>query len=204
VRRSIVVVTCALLLFTSCSNGSKPPAAASSSSAGPPASTTTTKPSATTTSTTALPVDEGNCALGSSPSLYDPTHGTYAVYLTGIDPGPRTLTFDVIQWLVGDDAVQAYHRDNPEDPDGPPNDYYIVNESPKTFTSVVAQTVKVRLVRLAQTGDASLKPGTFDELPAYLSNPQTRDPDSNALSFFSYWLTIKDSQIVGICEQFRP
>lgn len=46
----------------------------------------------------------------------------------------RTLTVDVIQFLTGREAEEAYHRDHPEDPLGPPNDYYILTVNPRLRT----------------------------------------------------------------------
>ncbi len=69
------------------------------------------------------------CATGSSPAVFDPKAGAYAVNVTEITPDGRTVSFDVVQWLVGQEAIDAYHEDHPEDPEGPPNDYYIANDS---------------------------------------------------------------------------
>ena len=209
-----VVMMCALVLLATvgCSSGgsakqasSTSASSSSSSSPGSPTSRPAPTTTASTTSTTAtLPADEGSCATGSSPANFDPVQGKYATYLTGITASPASLQFDVIQFLTGDDAVAAYHKDVPDDPEGPPNDYYIVNASPKTFDAAVAADVRVRLVRLGETSSAELKPGTFEELPQYLDNPSFRDQTSNSLSFSPYWLTIKDSKVVEICEQFVP
>lgn len=74
------------------------------------------------------------------------------MYLKAVDVEKRRINFDVIQWLSGDDARTAYRKDNPQDRDGPPNDYYIVNQSPRTYTAGVSSNVAVNLVRLAQDG----------------------------------------------------
>lgn len=201
-----MITTGALLLTTACSNDPQPRSAASGSSSSSTATTTST----TTTARTTIPdqADDGQqcrpTGTTSSPAVYDPAQGVYAVFITGIDVADRTLTYDVIQLLIGDDATRAYHRDHPEDPEGPPNDYYIVNESPRSYTSPVASNVRVRLTRFAQTGTPGLEPGSFDELPGYLDNPLYRDPNSDALSAFAYWLSIEGSKIVDICETWHP
>lgn len=84
-----------------------------------------------------------------------------------------------------------------------PNDYYTVNASPQTYRAPVAANVVVHLVRLHEDGSADLDPGTFDELPSYLA-AEPKEPGSNVLSAFPYWVTLRDSTVVEICEQYRP
>ena len=169
--------------------------------AGPP---TTSAPAATTTRVTPPTTTSAGatCHLGSSPATYDPQSGDYATYLTKVNTTVRTVTFDVIQWLVGDAAITAYHKDHPDDPRGPPNDYYILNQSTRTYTAPVSPTVRVRLVRLGESANADLKPGTFDELPSYLRGYQ--NVSSPYLSPFPFWLTIDHGEVIDICEQYRP
>src|SRR4051794_16870803 len=115
VRRKVVLSLCGLLLFTAgCSDKPTRPeadsgSASSTGSGSRAASAPTSEPALASPTTIGLP-EQANCALGSSPAIFDAAHGTYAVYLTGIDPGSRTLSYDVIQFLVGDQAAEAYHR----------------------------------------------------------------------------------------------
>lgn len=133
---------------------------------------------------------------GSSPATFDPAGGIYAAHVRAFDPTASTLTFDVVQWLTGDDAVEAYRHDEPGTTDGPPNDYYVVNQSHTERTVPVAPDVTVGLVRLATTGTVDVKPGTFSELPGYVP---AGDPATTV-----YWLTVADGTVTGICEQYRP
>jgi hypothetical protein len=123
----------------------------------------------------------------SSPDTFDPSGGMYAVYLTGLNPTGRRLAFDLVQFLTGDSVTAAYHRDNPSDPEGPPNDYYIVNASPGTHALTVAPYVRIWLLRLQQDFTPDLASGTWEELPEYLS--ANRPPDGNQLSYYPFWLT---------------
>ncbi|MGH9268312.1 MAG: hypothetical protein ACRD0D_09055, partial [Acidimicrobiales bacterium] len=91
--------------------------------------------------------------------------GRYAAYLVEAEVASHTLTFDVIQFLTGEAAAEAYRQDHPDDPEGPPNDYYIVNDDPGLRTEPVSKDVRVRLVRLGEDSDADLDPGTFEVLP---------------------------------------
>jgi uncharacterized protein (DUF779 family) len=177
-------------------------AKASKSTAGTVAGTAATVAGTAATTSTTVGVVAAGCADGSSPAVYNPATGTYAVYLTGIDVGPRTISFDVIQWLTGTEAAAAYHKKNPTDPDGPPNDYFIVDESPRVYTATVASSVDVRLVRLGRSGTTDLKSGTFDELPTYLAaSKPAGDP---RLSYQPFWLTMHDNAVDRICEQYTP
>ena len=74
-------------------------------------------------------------------------------------------------------AIDAYHAEYPDDPLGPPNDYWILNVNPRLRTLPVSDDVTVNLVRLAEDGDADLDPGTWEELPDYLSAYQPPEDD---------------------------
>jgi hypothetical protein len=83
--------------------------------------------------------------------------GHHPVFLTGIDMAARTVEFDLIQFLMGDEATAAYHEDQPDDPAGPPNDYYIVNDNPRLRRLPAAENVEVTVLdrggRLSTPGD---------------------------------------------------
>ncbi len=127
--------------------------------------------------------------------------GRHATYLTAIDVDGHTLTVDVIQFLTGKPAVDAYQRDHPDDPDGPPNDYYIVNANPRLRTLAVAADVEVRLVRLHEGKGPDLEPGRWQELPSYLANYRT---DDRRLSNNPFWITVAAGRIIAIEEQYIP
>jgi hypothetical protein len=167
-------------------------------------STTTTEASSTTgssttTSTSTTPPDEepsGSCPerpAGSSPAEFDDSAGTYAVHVQEVDLAARSVSFDVVQWLVGQDAIDAYHQEVADDPDGPSNDYYVVNENDTVRTAAISESATVHLVRLG-VGDISVKPGTVEELPSYLE----------ATSLTIWWLTFDAGHVVEICEQYTP
>jgi hypothetical protein len=130
----------------------------------------------------------------------DLSDGRHPSYLHDVDRSGRALTVDVIQFLTGEAAVNAHHEEHPDEPDGPPNDYYIVNANPRLRTLEVSPDVTVALVRLHE-GDAELDPGTWEELPDYLAiNP----PDDDRLSWNPYWLTLEDGVVIAIEEQYLP
>ncbi len=137
--------------------------------------------------------------MASSPAAVDEERGLYAVWVTSIDVEERSLGVDVIQWLVGEEADDAYHADSPGDPGGVPNDYYIVNESTQTRVVDVAADVQMRVL---STG-AVLIDSTFAELPSALS---ARAPVGGAgrLSYSPFWVAVNGGQVTGICEQYTP
>lgn len=155
----------------------------------------------TTTSMTTVSGDVCSTAR-SSTGRFEAESGQYAVYLTGMDVPRRSLAFDVIRFLRGDEAVLAYHQDFPDDQDGPPNDYYIVNDSRQVREAKVRDDVRVRLVRLHEDSDANLGGGTFDELPGYLAG--YKPPDQPFLSSNPFWLTFENGTVKEICEQYVP
>jgi hypothetical protein len=200
-RLSTLTISLAVALaLTSCESTVETASKQEASSSSMSSSATTTS----TVTTSAHGDPDAPCSPGgSSPARFNPAAGTYAVYLTAVDPGRRMLSFDVIQFLVGEEAATAYHRDVPDDPDGPPNDYYIVNENGQVRESAISTDARVRLVRLREDSDADLDPATFEELPAYLEN-SPRPEGATALSANPYWLTVKDNVVVDLCEQYVP
>lgn len=203
-RRLLSIVGVIALVAVACGDSGAPDpssAATSTSAIDPDSSTTSSSAAETTTSTPATFVTERSCHDGSSEAAFDDQRGVYATLLTGIDPAAPSLSFDVVQWLVGEDATDAWHEEYPDDPDGPPNGYFIKNENSAVRTAPVADDVVVRLVNLDEDADADLDPGTFAELPDYLAE----QPDQNgSISHTPYWLAFEAGEIVGICEQFTP
>ena len=143
------------------------------------------------------------CPVGrSSPAAYDPTTGSYAAYLTGLDVAKRTITFNVIQFLVGSDAVRAFHQANPTASGGPPDDYWIITSDSRVYTARVSPQVTISLVRLS-SGEFS-SPASLSELPAQIRSEKPPDPSDRRLSDEPYWLTVQDGTVDSICEQYTP
>ena len=68
-----------------------------------------------------------------------------AAYITKVDVNEGELTYDEIAFLTGDAANAAYRRDNPDDPNGVPNDYYIDNPDKTAKTVAIASNARVEL-----------------------------------------------------------
>lgn len=172
-------------------DGEEPESAATTAATTAPDDTTTSPPSSTAPSGSTTPTASGDSGGG-----VDLDDGRHPAYLTSVDVAGRTLTFDVIQFLTGDEATTAYQAETGET-DTPPNDYFIVNENPKLRTAPVSAGVTVQLVRLADDGDADLDAGTWDELSTYLAQPGIQE-------FSPFWLTVSGGEITAIEEQYLP
>ncbi|HVM10463.1 MAG TPA: hypothetical protein VM345_18530 [Acidimicrobiales bacterium] len=122
--------------------------------------------------------------------------GRHAAFVTAVDPEASTVTIDVVQFLIGRDADEAYRADT-GDTDGAPNDYYIRNNT----TDV--RTLRVRASSVTTAFDDDGSPAqrdiSLDELPLYLDSRGYR-----AGSYALFWIVVSDNGIVGMTEQYRP
>jgi hypothetical protein len=158
----------------------------------------TTSPSAVTGST---PSGEESAGIASgAPVLAD---GRHPVYLTGLDLKGRTVTFDLIEFLTGAEAKKAWLKAHPDEPDGPPNDYFIVNDNPKLRTLPMATNVQVVVVDMSGAGGVTGTPIALTALPAHLAEQKPTGNDKR-LSYAPYWLTVASGQLTRIEEQFVP
>jgi hypothetical protein len=145
------------------------------------------------------PSDAATSASSSAPAspavLAD---GRHAAYLTSLNVGKKTLSFDKIDFLTGDAAKKAYLKANPGETDGPPNDYMIVNDNPLVRTLPIADPATITIVDM--TGSVTSKKTTLAALPAYFA----ADKGRKYLWHNPFWLTVKNGQIRKIEEQFLP
>lgn len=129
-----------------------------------------------------------------------PEDGRHPVYLTGIDVGARSLAFDEIEFLVGEEAAAAHRADDPDAVEGPPNDYLIVNDQVEVIGMPVADQVEVTVVDWA--GSLESQPIAFEDLPGALADdPAT---DDQWLGPTPFWLTVADGTVTGIEQQYLP
>lgn len=137
-----------------------------------------------------------------SPQKDSDASGHHAVFLTGIDQEKSTVTYDVVSFYFGEEAIEPYRRDYPEEETGPANDYYIVNE-------------KVQLRTLEVAADACLAAQTTNDstsVKALLSLKELSkalesqwDPaDPSVLSGNPFWITKENGRITAIRQQYIP
>lgn len=201
-RRALVVLAVLVVIATVTAvaimllSGDEP----RSSPGNPPsAGPTATVPSAVQPSTGSASSTPSQPAEPSEPATSVLADGRHPAYLTAIDTGARTLTFDVIQYLTGEEATKAFQRDNPGVEGGPPNGYYILNVNPRLRTLPVRRDVLVEVLWLG--GNPGPDTITFEQLPDYFANDLIED---KYLWYDPFWLTVRGGRIDAIAEQYIP
>lgn len=191
------------LCLGACGPGNDEPPKAVRSPASSPSPSPATPAPAMASATPGGTAPAAACTDGtSSPDTFDPSGGRYAVYLTGLNTAGRRLAFDLIQFLTGEKAVAAYHEDNPSDPEGPPNDYYIVNRS--RATRAVPVVPRRHDPAPAPRDGLHARPRPRDLGGAAGVPGPNRPPEGRLLSYHPFWLTVRDSVVTEICEQYVP
>src|SRR5687768_11764396 len=117
-----VVLALLVLVASACSN--EDPVVLES-----PTPTGTSGPATPTPDASTTPLPAESIAAG----LLDLADGRHPAYITELSVPERKATLDVIQILTGQEALDAFRRDNPGETDVP-NDYYIVNANLKLRT----------------------------------------------------------------------
>jgi hypothetical protein len=143
-----------------------------------PAAAASTVPTATTGAETATLAD-----------------GRHPVFVKTVDPSGRTITFDLIQFFMGDAATRAAAQDHQESP--PPNDYYIRNVNPRLRTLPVRSDaiITVNVLASQTSGDATKDVRvTLAKLASWF--PNQSDP--------MFWVTVRHGRVTRIAEQFLP
>jgi hypothetical protein len=121
------------------------------------------------------------------------------IYLKG---GKYYLDIDYIQFLTGDEAYEAALEDGVITTGEPvPNDYYIRNVNPKIRTFPIDENVEVFIetipgpeMTIKYVGKQSLDFATFKQ----------RFETENASREMPHWITLQDSVVVKIEEQYVP
>ncbi|WP_433361002.1 hypothetical protein ACQPZX_27695 [Actinoplanes sp. CA-142083] len=144
----------------------------------------------------------GTPATSAAPSPVLPD-GRSPVYLTGLDTAKNTVTFDLIEFLTGDAAKAEWKKEHPDQPDGPDNDYMIINNNKKLRTLPVAADAKC--VVLATLGGTDTKTIKFAALPAFLEkHHEGITLDAPHISVLPFWLTVQRGSVIKLEEQFLP
>jgi hypothetical protein len=139
---------------------------------------------------TTAPATAGDAASSPSDVLAD---GHHPVYLKTVDPNERMITFDLIQFYVGEDAAREATKDHKEFF----NDYYIRNVSPRLRSLPVRAGAIVIINTLAAdaTGSA-IKDSQVSLAKLATWFPRTGGPP--------FWITVEHGEVVRIAEQFIP
>src|SRR5574342_1316846 len=134
----------------------------------------------------------GTQVIDDAPAVLE--DGRHPVYLKTVDVSGAQITFDLIRFLTGAEAKAEWLKQHPSEPDGPPNDYLIVNVNPKLRTLPVAAGVSITVVDLTNPG-LSMVTIAFADLLGHVAA---------AGGAFPFWLTVTGGQITKIEEQFLP
>ncbi|WP_438350060.1 hypothetical protein ACP8HI_05160 [Paenibacillus sp. FA6] len=134
---------------------------------------------------------------------------TITAYITMLEhkEGQLFIEADAIQWYEGEVASKVFLEREQEtgDLDGPPDGYYILNDSEELATYKVSDNVEV----LMQIYD---RDGTYEGMDIIWNESITLNKfqslfENNEfmdLSQFPYHLTIEDGVVVRIVQQYIP
>ena len=122
--------------------------------------------------------------------------GRHPVSIKTVDPDRRRITFDLIQFYWGEEAVREATKDHMEA--GQANDYYIRNVNPRLRTLPVRSdaTITVNTLASGYTGDATKNVGV--QLYRLQILLEQRGYDA------VFWITVRHDQVVKIAEQYLP
>src|SRR5690606_5608740 len=68
----------------------------------------------------------------------DLPEGRHPGLIADVDVVALTMKFDLVEFLTGEAAREAYLKDFPDDASGPPNDYWVVNANPRLRTLAIS------------------------------------------------------------------
>ncbi|ASA19924.1 hypothetical protein [Paenibacillus donghaensis] len=131
----------------------------------------------------------------------------YIQSLTSGD-GSTALSADEIEWYQGAEATEVFAQREPEaaaEIGGPPDDYYIVNDSDSLTDYPVAATATVTLQIYDHTGNIEdldinwNEQVTLEQFVKLFSQNEVFD-----LSQSPYHITVQDGQITSFVQQYTP
>lgn len=120
--------------------------------------------------------------------------GRHLVLIKTVDPGRRTVTFDLLQWFEGEAAAKAAAEDGEESP--PPNDYYVRNVNPRLRTLPITPDARLTLTRVTLSPGGSGSGSANVEVD--LATLAAKGPDH------LFWATVQGGRIVTLEEQYVP
>lgn len=113
--------------------------------------------------------------------------------------GRYYLTIDYVQFLTGQAAVKAAVEDGEiKAGETLDNDYYVRNQNPKLRTFTIKAGIPVTVETYVPTGKASV---SLAEFKAAMS---PSDANNSSMRAAPWWITLKDSTVTKIAEQYIP
>lgn len=133
--------------------------------------------------------------------------GRWFGYIRAVDPSasPQTISFDVAEFLVGDEAQRAAEAEGAVSPGEPvSNDYYVRNPEKTVRTLSLMPNASVSVVRCPNSCSEGHK-GLLADLLASFDDPLPRTlGDDYRGSDSQYWVTLGGGRVVSIDEQYVP
>jgi hypothetical protein len=154
--------------------------------AAPAASVATPPTAAPVNPTTKAAATDRDASSSQSVVLAD---GRHPVYLKTVEPDRQRITFDLVQWYGGADAVREAAKDNLE----ADNDYYIRNSSSRLRTLPVLAAAAITVNQLT---------GSNHAVPVSLAKLSNWFPRTGPGPMF--WITVRDGHVSQISEQWVP
>ncbi|WP_410512219.1 hypothetical protein PaeBR_19620 [Paenibacillus sp. BR2-3] len=135
---------------------------------------------------------------------------TLTVYIHSLSSvnGNGTIATDEIDWYQGADATQIFTEREPEaaaEIGGPPDDYYIVNDSDTLTTYSLADNAAVIMQIYDHTGnleDLDIQWNEKITLQQFID--EFNKTDILDLSQLPYHITIQDGVVTSIVQQYIP
>ncbi|HVT76446.1 MAG TPA: hypothetical protein VHD87_05410 [Acidimicrobiales bacterium] len=188
-RRGAVVIVAVALLFGACGGKSK-------SSAG---GTTTTTGHTTTSSVATTSVTEPTAYANAG----DYVNGRHIGLIKAVN-ADHTVDVDVVQFLTGQAAIDAYRQDTGDTSGTPDDDYYVRNQNKLVRHLSLAADAVFRVQSLGQDGTTATSPDqgksvTFADFIGFWSGSH----HDQAVSTM-FWITLTDGKVVTVEEQFVP
>ena len=96
--------------------------------------------------------------------------------------------------LEGADATKEWLKTHPNEPEGPPEGYLIVNDNKRLRTLPMSAQVAVKVVDLNASDPSIPKPLKLADLPAHLNRERNAQ--------LPYWLTVQHGQVTLVEEEY--
>jgi hypothetical protein len=143
--------------------------------------------------------------------VFDPDMDTPVASIEEVDRDDRTITFDEVEWLTGDEAVDAARADGEISGDQDlPNDFYIRNEDRVLRTLPLAAGATATLQVCHPDGGPCVVEETIDadDWMALADDPQSAESTHGWFWYGAndspYRITIRDGLVVHVAEFYVP
>lgn len=192
-RRQSIAAIALVVLGASCGTGGS-----TSDTAAPDGeSSSSTLVSTTTAADPRNNISNDHVICGSpdltSPAVFEETTGTYLAYVLDFVNGRPQ--YDVVQWLSGQEAVDAHLEAHPGETGGPPGGFVIVNENSQRRTSPLSEDAPIALLDGSDSSDLARR--SVNDFEDYILGRESKRPPL-------VWITLENGIMTSACEHFVP